>query len=173
MADYLVRYEFPNGLYYDFRMNGNAKLAPHFKLYELANTKGKTTIPQLVLNEKVWVFYECIEEYRNYYYNKYGVGMNVSSNYRQPAFNRSCGGSSNSLHLRGLALDQKICAAAKTEKNRKEDENKWKTITMSRGLTGGCNWYSGGTHFSLYENEYFGAKNFVHRDYRGTSSDWK
>lgn len=170
---YLVRYEFPNGLYTDFRMDSNAKIMPHFRLYELANTKGKTTIPQLVLNEKVWKFYDCIEEYRNYYFKKYGKGVDVSSNYRQLAFNRNCGGDSNSLHLLGLALDQKLCAAAKQENNRKEDETEWKRITMRSGLIGGCNWYTNGAHLSAYEDERFGYKNFVHRDYRGIKGkDW-
>ena len=40
MATYLVRYEYPVGGYYDFRMDGNAKLVPHFKLYELAKLDG-------------------------------------------------------------------------------------------------------------------------------------
>ncbi|MBQ0165350.1 MAG: hypothetical protein KBS75_09180 [Bacteroidales bacterium] len=169
MADYLVRYEFPNGLYYDFRMNGNAKLAPHFKLYELANTKGKTTIPQFVFNEKVWNFLECVEEFR-VWYNK---SINPTSCYRQVQFNKNCGGDSLSLHLIGLAMDWKCVAADRTDSRRKEIENQWKVITMKHGIIGGCNWYTGGFHFSAYENERFGYTNFVHRDYRGTSSDWK
>lgn len=172
MSSYNVRFEFPNGLYVDSKIDGNTKLTPHFKVYEMANTKGKISIPQLVLNEKVWNFYLCFEEFRNWYYKLYGTGINVNSNYRQVAFNKSVGGDSKSLHLRGLAIDFPICKAAKTDAQRKLCENQWKIITMPKGLIGGCNWYTNGFHFSVYENEQFGYTNFIHRDYRGKAGDW-
>lgn len=168
MAEYLVRFEFPSGLYADLKVDGNKKLTPHFKIVEYANTKGKITLPQLVLNEKTWRLYLCMEEFRVWY----GKSITPTSNYRQIAFNKSCGGDAKSLHLRGLAIDWKCAKEDKTDARRRAIEDKWKSITMSHGLIGGCNWYSSGFHFSVYEDEQFGHKNFIHRDYRSRKGDW-
>lgn len=168
MADYRVRFDFPSGLSTSLMVDGNTKLTPHFKVYEYANKKGKITLPQLVLNEKTWKLYNCFEEFRVWY----GASINPTSNYRQIAYNKSVGGDANSLHLKGLAIDWKCSAKDKSEERRAEIENRWKIITMSHGIIGGCNWYTNGFHFSVFEDEQFGYKNFVHRDYRHTRSDW-
>lgn len=165
MASYLVRYEFPSGLAYNFKMDGNTYLTPHFRLFEVANTKGIITLPMYVFNEKTWELMNCMEEFRVWF----GEPINPTSGFRQIKFNLKAGGDARSLHLLGLAIDWKWQG---TEARRKEIEEQWKIITMRHGLIGGCNWYTHGFHFSIYEDERFGYKNFVHRDFRGTKDDW-
>jgi uncharacterized protein YcbK (DUF882 family) len=116
---------------------------------KLANDKIK-----LVITPELVAFAEMIQELRDYY-NK---PMNVSSWYRTPAFNKKVGGSSNSAHLDGRAVDLLVT-------DYHDLTVAWKVITARHGKVGGVNYYKNYMHFTDYEDK-FGNRTFVVRDYR-------
>jgi len=74
------------------------QVTPNFKLDEFANHLSDGTYLKIDLD----LVYK-LQELRNI------VGeITVTSGYRTPEFNASCGGSSNSYHLDGLAADIKF-----------------------------------------------------------------
>ena len=138
-------------------MDKNAQLYPHFKLYELANNKGKTTEPQYMITPETDAFMMLLEEFRV----KWAKSMTCNSCYRQPEFNKSVGGASNSLHLQALAFDW---GASLTGTDRTRIIKLWEDITKRGGKIGGINLYNWGCHLDANE-EKFGNSHFVVRNY--------
>lgn len=136
-------------------MDKNAQITPHFKLWELANNKGNANIPQMILSAEIDDFLGLIEEFRGWW-NK---GMNCNSCYRQQDFNKSVGGSWNSLHLLALAFDW---AQALDYTGRVRVYQAWYDITKRAGKVGGINFYPWGCHLDAHE-DYYGHKDFVIR----------
>ena len=155
----------------DTRTNYNATveksvpLAPHFKLSELANLKGKSNLPQWVDSPESRKFIFCLEEFRTWY-NK---PITVYSGYRQPAFNRQVGGDPNSAHLIGCAIDWHI---KQTDSQREAVALMWRTVLEKNGIIGAINYYTGGYHLEAFSDICYGNKTFKIRDYRGTKKDW-
>lgn len=137
-------------------MDKSVQLYPHFKLSELANTKGKTDLPQMVLSPDVDEFLSMIEEFRAWW----GKGMHCNSCYRQPEFNASVGGSSRSLHLSALAFDWGVTL---TYEQRVAVYRAWAAICKRRGRIGGINFYPWGCHLDAFEDR-LGNTSFVIRD---------
>lgn len=138
-------------------MDKNTQIYPHFKLYELANNKGRADLPQMVLNPTVDDFMFMIEEFRGWW----GRGMHCNSCYRQEGFNATVAGASkNSLHLRALAFDW---GQVLTYEQRVAVCNEWSAICRKHGKIGGINFYSWGVHFA-YDETVFGYNHFIIRD---------
>ena len=138
-------------------LNRNTQIYPHFKLYELANNKGKTDIPQMILTPEVDEFFVLVEKFRG----MIGRPFNVNSCYRQTDYNKGVGGSRNSLHLRALALDVAFPSLSYAE--RLTLYTGWRTITQAAGKIGGINFYSWGIHIDSNE-KLFGHEQFVIRN---------
>ena len=100
--------------------------------------------------------------------DRYGKPINVGSWYRTEKYNKKIGGSSNSLHLDGLACDFHVDHNLTQHKNM---ETMWRAICQKHGVIGGINHYTHGYHVCIGE-EKFGARAFVVRDYRGKKGDW-
>lgn len=143
---------------YEVEMDPNARIRKNFKLYELANNKGSAELPQFIINADVDLFLDMIQELRNWW----AKSMTVNSCFRQAAYNKSVGGSSNSLHLKALALDWGVKL---TDAQRSKLRDKWADICQAHGRIGGINYYSWGVHLDAFEDN-FGYKSFVVRDYR-------
>lgn len=150
----------------DYPMNFDSedKVAKNFTIGEMANNKS-TEVPKLVITEKVLVFIEMMQELRN----KYGKSITVNSWYRTKSFNRKCGGSGNSAHLYGLAVD---FPAKHTESERLQMTKMWEEICKKHGVVGCINYYSNGYHVAAFEDVTHGAKGFAVYDYRGKAGDW-
>lgn len=144
-------------------VTATTNLTPNFSFGELANNKAKEEV-KAIYNNDIQEFAEMLQELRNWY-NK---PMKVNSWYRTASFNKSCGGSVNSLHLRGFAMDWGVKHTAAQHKN---VEKKWKEICQNHGIIGGINHYTNGYHLSVHE-ELLGNKVFTVRDYRGKKGDW-
>jgi putative chitinase len=81
----------------------NMQLTPHFSLAELTVTKTKidnTPSKEVIEVLRTTAFY--MEKVREILSN---VAITINSGYRSPDVNRAIGGSSNSAHLYGYAVD--------------------------------------------------------------------
>lgn len=74
------------------------QITDNFKLRELANMEDSAAI---IININSLRFYKNLQTFRNWYNRP----MNITSGTRTAAFNKKCGGVSNSYHLKGLAAD--------------------------------------------------------------------
>ena len=139
------------------------KIAKNFTLKEYANNLAKENI-QFEITDDALEHIKMLQELRN----KCG-SLTVNSWYRTAKFNRSVNGSSNSLHLKGLATD--ISFRAMSDGQYLKIKLAWKDICKAHGKIGGINRYTNGVHVSSRE-DLLGAKSFVERDYRRKAGDW-
>ena len=142
------------------------KLAPHFRLVELANNLGDSSIQQWVDTPESRLFVVMLEEFRVWY----DLPMVITSCYRQPEWNRKVGGDHRSAHLRGAAADWHI---KHTDEQRENVRKKWSSICSKYGVIGAINYYTTGYHLEAFSDRCYGNKTFVVRDYRGTARDWR
>ncbi len=136
----------------------DGRIVKNFSLAEMTNKQAKDDI-KLVLTPQVVEFTQMVQELRTWY-NK---PMNINSWYRTKAFNKSCGGSSNSCHLDGRAVD--IAIANLTDLQFKHFCDKWKQICEKHNKVGGINRYYWGIHIDDFEDK-FGYNSFVIRNKR-------
>lgn len=133
---------------------------PHFSWKEIANNLSKDEIKLCI---KDWDnFYEhCLmmEELRMWAVTTHPImskhGLIVSSWYREPDFNRSVGGASNSAHLDARATDINNIPQSLY----KEFLTAWRVICSTHNKIGGIELYSWGMHFDSYSDK-FGHKEF-------------
>lgn len=137
-------------------MDKNTRLYPHFCLFELANNKGNTNIPQMLLSPQQDNLLCCVEELRGWY----GKAINCNSCFRQKDFNKSIGGAANSLHLLARAFDAGIDLSYR---ERVAWFETWRAICKRGGFIGGINFYPWGVHIDINE-DYFGHTDFIIRD---------
>lgn len=145
-------------------IDGNTLVRKNFRLSEMCNTKANDAI-KLVVNERTFILLDMMQELRDWYCKP----INVGSWYRTAAYNKKIGGSSNSLHLDGLAVDFQ---AQHNLNQHQHMESKWKSLCAKYNVIGGINHYTNGYHVCIDEDRKFGAKSFVVRDYRGKKGDW-
>ena len=134
----------------------DGKVTKNFSLAEIANKQAKEST-KLNLTYKMVEHAQMMQELRNWY----GKALNVSSWYRTPSFNKSCGGDENSAHLDGLATDINNIPEELYDKFAVA----WETICSAHGKIGGVNKYDWGMHFCSDEGR-FGYRSFQIRDYR-------
>ena len=163
MASYNVQFDL-FGQSFVKTIDGEKQIRKNFKLKEMCNTRATENV-KLIVNERTFLFLDLMQELRD----KYGRPINVGSWYRTASYNKKIGGSSNSLHLDGLACDFHVDHNL-TE--RKAMENRWRAICQNHGVIGGINHYTHGYHVCIDEDRKFGATSFVVRDYRGKKGDW-
>lgn len=164
MAHIKIELDYGNNVHNGFTVNPMNKITEHFTFKELANNQAKEDV-KLILTPRNFKFLIMIEDFRNWF-NK---PMQVNSFYRTKSFNAKCGGSSNSLHLDGLAMDWGISGHSEIQRNHVID--KWKELCSKYNEVGGINLYTNGYHLSIGE-EKFGNNLFTIRDYRGKKGDW-
>ena len=138
-------------------------ITENFTFGELANNLSNSEV-KAIYNDDIRLFATMLQELRDWYRKP----IKCNSWYRTKAYNASCGGSPNSLHLKAFAFDWGV---KHTAQQHKHVEKKWMEICKKYGIIGGCNHYTNGYHLSIHE-ELFGNKAFIVRDYRGTSKDW-
>lgn len=83
---------------YSKKKDGNKKLSTNFKVKEFACTDGSDPIfisPELV---------RILQKIRNHFKK----AVTITSAYRTPTKNKSCGGTTYSQHLYGMAADIKV-----------------------------------------------------------------
>ena len=139
--------------------NTSFHLTPHFTLGELANNAGDSSQPQYVFSKYSARFNEVLEYFRTV---KYGKAIAVNSCYRQPDYNKSIGGDSNSAHLMACALD--FNANGKTQGD--AIAQMWKESCENFGIIGAINLYDGYIHIEAFSDVCYGNKSFVIRDKR-------
>ena len=74
------------------------QISANFRLRQFANSLDRNSI---MLTADFIEFVQVLQMFRTWYNRP----INISSGFRTPEFNRSVGGSSNSAHLRGVAVD--------------------------------------------------------------------
>lgn len=129
------------------------KLTKNFTLNEMKNNNAIEKV-KLIITPEVVTFAQMIQELRDYY----GKPIKVNSWYRTPAYNKKCGGSSNSIHLDGRACDLAVTDYENLTRV-------WQSICKKYNKIGGVNYYNTFMHFDNYEDK-FGNKRFIIRDYR-------
>lgn len=150
---------------YNVTVEKNVYLAPHFKLVEMANNKGKSSLPQWVDSPESRTFMVILERFRMLY----GKPIVVYSGYRQEDYNKKVGGDPKSAHKIGCAIDwhnNKFAA------EKEIITSFWKSVLYEAGVVGAINWYTGGCHLEAFSDKCYGNTEFVIRDYRGTKKDW-
>ena len=130
------------------------QLTEHFKLREFICSDGETAI----ITPDFLLFVNCLEQLRRWYNRP----INITSGFRTAAHNKSVGGSKNSLHLIGQAIDFRFCAeykkAAPARKLEYEEhlKEKWWDICYAAGVFPHMGIYK--THFHIgisRETEFF------------------
>lgn len=134
----------------------DGRIVKNFSISEMMNKQAKDDI-KLVLTPEVVEHAQMIQELRDWC----GRGLNISSWYRTKAFNKSCGGATNSCHLDGLATD--INNIKQSEFN--DFTVAWQTICSAHNKVGGVCYYKWGMHFDSHSDK-FGYKSFRTKDYR-------
>lgn len=143
----------------------DGRLVEHFSIREMANTKASGT--QLVLTPQVVEFAEMLEEFRRWW----AKPMTVNSWYRTKEFNAKCGGSVNSAHLKGTAMDWGV--SGHTAAQRAKCAAKWQEICHKHGVYGKINYYTHGYHLEAFSNlAYPTSVKWKIDDYRGKKGDW-
>ena len=159
---YHVQMELPSGQMHDCFLRPDFKVEKNFTAEELANTKAQEDF-QLILYRDSLRFLDMIQVFRDWYSHP----MHVNSCYRTPSFNKECGGSPNSEHLRSCALDWG--KSGLTDAQREKYTAKWKEICEKyNNGRGQINYYTNGIHFGLGMH----YTQFTVLDYRGKSGDW-
>lgn len=127
-----------------------AQLTENFKLIEFCQEEG-VNIPQLRITPDFLEFVDAVQEFRSWY----GRPINISSAYRNQQLNTSCGGSANSSHLIGLAIDFYLPREYFTfEHDRKQEflnncKNKWIEICRKYNKPCQCNFYDSYLHIGF------------------------
>lgn len=149
------------------------RVSQHFTLKEIANNKASDDV-KMIWNDDIAKFFKALEEFRQGMADakllNTSIGISVSSCYRTPAYNKSVGGSSNSDHLKALAVDitKQSFSMALSDNIRHYISSTWKYICMKSGVAGYINWYTNGFHLGFSDL----YKQFKIVDYRGKSGDW-
>lgn len=136
-------------------LDGDLHLTKNLQVYEVANNQASEEL-KLEIFPKSWLLFEMFQFIRDHY----GKAITVTSGYRTKTFNAlpRVGGSSNSLHLKCLALDIVI------PYNQQVDIVNWIYLfTVQHNLIGGCNRYPDRMHIDVAE-DLFGYKDYVIRD---------
>ncbi len=123
---------------YSLKKDGNLKLSSNFRVKEFACKDGSD--PIFIDSELV----EILQKIRNYF----GKPVTITSAYRTPTHNKSCGGTTYSQHLYGKAADIKISGVAPGKVAKYAE-----TLLDSGGI-------------GIYNT-------FVHIDVRSTKSRWQ
>lgn len=87
---------------YSKSKDGNKKLSPNFRVREFACTDGSD--PIFIDTELV----NILQKIRTHF----GKAVTITSAYRTPTKNKSCGGTNYSYHLYGMAADIKVNGVA-------------------------------------------------------------
>lgn len=133
------------------------QITQHFKLREYANHEDGGAI---MCNRNNIRFYKNVEAFRLWYNRP----MWVTSGTRTKAFNKKCGGVSNSYHLLGLAVDWRhpieYYSMNPTRKNQYIDniKKKWFEICKNEGVKGSVIVYDTIIHTSWWPDWYFEDK---------------
>lgn len=141
------------------------KIVKNFTLLEMMNKLAREAV-QLKLTPELVEHAQMMQELRDWavvtFPKVFGKnGLMVSSWYRTKAFNKSCGGASNSCHLDGLATDVKNIPSNLYD----EFINAWQVICSNHNKIGGIELYTWGMHFDSDSGRY-GTKVFRIKDNR-------
>ena len=137
----------------------DGRITRNFSLAEMTNKQAAEAV-KLVLTPEAVEHAQMMQELRDCY----GKALEVSSWYRTKAFNKKCGGASNSAHLDGRATDINNIST-------RDDElvlmfvHWWQAICSAHGKIGGVEVYSWGMHFDSFSDK-FGCKAFRYKDNR-------
>lgn len=124
---------------YSLKKDGNLKLSSNFRVREFACKDGSD--PIFIDSELV----DILQKIRNHF----GKPVTITSAYRTPTHNKSCGGTTYSQHLYGKACDIKVQGTKPSEVSKYAE-----TLLKNKG---GIGTYS----------------TFTHVDVRATKSRWQ
>lgn len=134
------------------------QITAHFRLNEFANNEDGGVIE---VTPSFVQFVLMLEEFRGWYNRP----VLITSGYRTKAFNKKVGGVSNSLHLKGLAVDFALPSAfynySKARQNQflENIKNKWYEICDENGIFGSVLYYDRWVHLDVRTNKrYFEDK---------------
>ena len=126
-------------------------LAANVTLKEFANNLGDDKLPKYLLSEHSMRFNNLWQVFRV----AYGKPIDPTSGYRQAAYNKKVGGSSNSMHLYACACDF-------IDKYNKEPFtviSYWLRVLMTNGVIGAINVYADKRyHIEAFSDIYQGMK---------------
>lgn len=122
---------------YSLSRDGETRLFPNFKVKEFRSKDGSNTV---LIDDKLVA---ALQDIRNHF----GSAVHITSGYRSPSYNAVVGGSKNSYHTKGMAVDIKVTGVSPIEVARYAEK---------LGLKG----------IGLYNT-------FVHLDTRTTKYFWK
>lgn len=100
MANYKAMFENPDGTWFTATVNESDKISEHFTFKEIMNQSCTPEIKLKWYQESVMA-----NKAMEYVRIRYGKAITISCCYREEAYNKRVGGTSNSLHLKGCAYD--------------------------------------------------------------------
>lgn len=154
-------------------LSPDMKLTKNFTLRELANNEGAAANPQYLVSDYSLRFNTLLQIFRD----RYGMPINPTSGYRQPAYNKKVGGSTNSLHL-------KACAADFVDKYKRTDFymlSLWLGVLIDNDIIGAMNIYNNDDyyryHIEAFSDIYLGYKKrrirvYTNKDHYKRISDY-
>ena len=131
----------------------DGRITKNFTVAEIANNSAND-LCKLVFTPELVSFAALLQTLRD----QHGKPLKVNSWYRTAEFNRRVGGSSNSLHLQGRAVDLDVSSHSEQERLVKL----WREICLANNRIGGANLYPSLIHLDDFEN-FFGNDSFVLR----------
>ena len=135
------------------------RIVPNFRIEEISSRGDLTVTPELV---EFLQMAQALREWASSAYPQFAKqGLIISNMYRTEKHNKEVGGSSNSAHLDGRAMD----ITNVPQELFKDFTVAWQVICSIYGKVGGIGYYRWGIHITDYEDK-FGHKTFQIRDYR-------
>lgn len=119
-------------------------ISEHFQIAEFCNTKAEESV-KFVFRDRFKDLVEMLEDVRAYTFPRTGRGLHINSGYRTASYNEIVGGSPNSEHLDGLAVD--VAVKSIPQKYFGAVCAIWEVLCNQRGLIGTVGFYD--THIHL------------------------
>lgn len=132
------------------------QLTPHFSLAEFVHCDSNGHA-EIQFDDNFIIFVLMLEEFRVWYNRP----INITSGYRPPNYNKSVGGSSNSSHLRSLAIDfplpEEFFGFSDDRKREflSNVKDEWSSICAEYNACYQCNWYDTYLHLGIGNHDSF------------------
>ena len=148
----------PSGELLTVDLDGEFRIFPDFRVWELANKQAKEEIKLVIPDDRAWKLGNMMQNTRNAFGR-----MDINSFFRTKSFNASIGGDPNSAHLYSWAFD--VDWDVTTEQDNRWIEW-WRRSCELAHEVGAIGLYDWGYHCEIGSDILFKQKVFKVRNFR-------